>query len=212
MPSFSRIAIIGDGNVGTALTQGLTRAGYEVQAVGKEPGRVKELAGWGEVVVLAVPFAERENAVREMGDGLGGKTLVDVTNALVDGKFAASPEQSGAEHLQQMARGAKVVKAFNTVFAQNMSTGKVHGEPITAFVAGDDEGAKRRVLEMAQGIGFDPVDAGALQNARWIEGMGMLNIKLGYEVGLGPGIGLRLVHEGATRPTPERKGQAQRTR
>ena len=72
MAAKERIGIIGDGNVGTALTQGLTRAGYEVQAVGKEPGKVAEVARWAEAIVLAVPFSERENALREMGDAFHG--------------------------------------------------------------------------------------------------------------------------------------------
>lgn len=196
----TKIAVIGDGNVGTALTRGLMRVGYEVRSVGNEPSKVKELANWGKVIVLAVPFGERHNAVREMGDGLRGKTIVDVTNALGDGmSYAASFDRSGAEDLQRLAKGASVVKAFNTVFAQNMDSGQVHGEPLTAFVAGDDEGAKQRVLELAKAIGFDAVDAGPLEHARWLEALGMLNIKLGYGVGLGPAIGFKLVHEATTR-------------
>ncbi len=207
MPAFSRIAIVGDGNVGTALTQGLTRAGHEVQAVGREPGRVKELAQWGEVVVLAVPFAERQNALREMGDAIQGKVLVDVTNAVGKEGYVGNLQKSGAEEVQEWARGARVVKAFNTVFAQNMGTGQVHGERISAFVAADDEGAKRRVLQLAEGIGFDPVDAGPLKNARWLEPAAMLNMQLGYGAGLGPSIGLKLVHEGSRAASAERQGQ-----
>ena len=52
--------------------------------------------------------------------------------------------------------------AFNTVFAQNMSTGMVKGEKLTLFVAGDDEPAKKLVLSAGRNIGFDPVDAGPL--------------------------------------------------
>lgn len=205
----ARIGMIGDGNVGTALTNGLTRAGYEVRAVGREPQKVKEIGQWADTLVLAVPFSERENALRELGD-VSGKTLVDVTNALGQGMaLAVDPRsESGAEQLQRLARGARVVKAFNTVFAQHMDKGTVHGEKLTALVAGDDEGAKRRVLEMAKGIGFDAVDAGPLQNARWLETLGLLNITLGYGAGLGPAIGFRLVHEGSRAGPP---GQAERT-
>jgi predicted dinucleotide-binding enzyme len=207
-----KVAMIGDGNVGTALTQGLTRAGYEVRAVGKEPQRVKELAGWGDVVVLAVPYGERQNALREMGDAIRGKVLVDVTNALgTGGAYAGSVQKSGAEEVQDMARAAKVVKAFNTVFAQSMSDGRVHGERISTFVAGDDAQAKQKVLQLARDIGFDAVDAGNLENARWIEPMGMLNIKLGYQVGMGPGIGIKLVHEANRAGGAPPPSQPQRT-
>jgi predicted dinucleotide-binding enzyme len=204
-----RIGIIGTGNVGSALERGLTQAGHRVDSVGRQPQRVQQVARDAEVIVLAVPFGERQNALREMGDAVRGKVLVDVTNALgEDMGLAIDPKkESGAEQLQSWAHGAKVVKAFNTVFAQHMDKGEVHGEKLTVLAAGDDEGAKRRVLQMARDIGFDPVDAGPLQNARWLETLGLLNIKLGYGTDLGPAIGFRLVHEGAAQGA---KGQGSR--
>lgn len=206
-----RIAMIGDGNVGTALTQGLTRAGYEVRAVGKEPGKVKELAKWGDLIVLAVPFGERENALRQMDGAYAGKTIVDVTNALgPQMEFAADTKRSGAEELAAIATGATVVKAFNTVFAQHMTAGTLHGERLTVLVAGDDEAAKRRALRLAQDIGFDAVDAGPLANARWLETLGYLNVQLGYVQNMGPTIGFKLVHEGNA-ATQERATGARRT-
>ncbi len=196
MAGQGKVAMIGDGNVGSALSQGLKRAGYEVQAVGKEPAKVHDLAHWGEIIVLAVPFSERENALREMGDGIAGKTIVDITNALKGrGEYASSVDKGGAEQLQEMARNAKVVKAFNTSFAQTMSSGQVHGERITTFVAGDDATAKQRVQRMALDIGFDAVDAGPLKNVRWLEALGMLNIQLAFGVGMGSAMGLKLVRE-----------------
>lgn len=206
-----QIGIIGDGNVGSALEQGLSRAGYEVQSVGKDPERVERVARDAEVIILAVPFAERENAVREMGDSFRGKTLVDVTNAVGDdGGLEVDPRrESGAEQLQKMAGGANVVKAFNTVFAQHMDTGRVHGERLTALVAGDDAGAKQSVLRIARDIGFDSVDAGPLEHARWLETMGMLNIVLGYKAGLGPDSGFKFVHEGSAEKQADASRRAQ---
>lgn len=206
-----RIGMIGDGNVGTALTNGLTRAGYEVRAVGKEPQKVKEVGQWAEAIFLAVPFGERENALRTIGN-VEGKLVVDVTNALGEGMaLAVDPrKESGAEQVQKWAQGARVVKAFNTVFAQNMDSGQVHGETLSALIAGDDEGAKRKVLDMAKGIGFDAVDAGPLQNARWLETLGLLNITLGYGVGLGPSTGFRYVHEKAKTETKGGAGEQKR--
>ena len=82
--------------------------------------------------------------VAELGDGVNGKTLVGVTNALTeDMQLASGCTTSGAEALQQKARGAKVVKAFNTQFAQRMDNGVVEGQPVTVFVAGDDAAAKQ---------------------------------------------------------------------
>jgi 8-hydroxy-5-deazaflavin:NADPH oxidoreductase len=190
-----KVGIIGDGNVGNALRRGLERAGYEVRAVGKNPGQVHETGTWAEVVIIAVPFEAVDDAVRELGDSIRGKTLVDVTNALTENmQLASGCTSSGAEALQQKAPGAKVVKAFNTQFASHMDTGAVDGQQLTVFAAGDDAAAKDRVIQMARDIGFDAIDAGPLQNARLLEPLGYFNIQLGYVLGLGANIGLKLIH------------------
>ena len=189
-----KIGIIGDGNVGSALRRGLERSGYQVRAVGKDPAQVRETGHWAEVIMLAVPYGAVDDALRELGDGVNGKTIVDVTNALTpDMQLASGCTTSGGETLQRKARGAKVVKAFNTQFAQRMDSGSVDGQPVTVFAAGDDGAAKQQVMQMARDIGFDTVDAGPLQNARLLEPLGYFNIQLGYALGLGTDIGLRLV-------------------
>jgi predicted dinucleotide-binding enzyme len=78
-----KIAIIGKGSVGSAIGTGLERVGYTVRSVGKgEPGAGRDTAAWGDVVILAVPFGEIDNALGEIGGALKGKTLIDVTNPL----------------------------------------------------------------------------------------------------------------------------------
>jgi predicted dinucleotide-binding enzyme len=189
-----KVGIIGDGNVGSALRRGLERAGYEVRTVGKEPAQVRETGHWADVIVLAVPYGAIDDAVRELGDTVNGKTIVDVTNALTpDMQLASGCTASGGETLQQKARGAKVVKAFNTQFAQRMDSGRLDGQPVTVFAAGDDVASKQQVLQMARDIGFEAVDAGPLQNARLLEPLGYFNIQLGYVLGLGTDIGLKLM-------------------
>ncbi len=189
-----KVGIIGEGNVGNALRRGLERTGYQVRAVGKAPGQVRETGSWADIVILAVPYGAIGDAVAELGDAVNGKTLLDVTNALTDDmQLASGCTSSGAEALQQKARGAKVVKAFNTQFAQHMESGAVGGQQLTTFVAADDANAKRQVIQMARDIGFDVVDAGPLQNARLLEPLGYFNIQLGYVLGLGTAIGLKLV-------------------
>ena len=189
-----RIGIIGNGNVGSALARGLERGGYPVRAVDSEPGKVKETGEWAEVVILAVPYGAVDDVIRELGASIQDKTLVDVTNALTeDMQLASGCTTSRAEHLQQIARGARVVKAFNTQFAGHMDTGQLGGQPLTVFAASDDLQAKQQVMEMAKGIGFSPIDAGPLQNARLLEPLGYFDIQLGYVLGLGTNIGLQLV-------------------
>ena len=191
----TRIGIIGDGNVGSALARGLKRAGHDVRAVGKDRTAIRETASWAEVVVLAVPFAAIDEVVKEVADVVEGKTLIDVTNAIGDNmSLAVGFTTSGAEELQRKVPGARVVKAFNTVFAQHMDSGRLGDQPLTAFVAGDDAGARTSALTLAREIGFDAVDAGPLRNARLLEPLALLNIQLGYGLGMGPQIGFKLLH------------------
>lgn len=189
-----KIGIIGDGNVGTALKRGLERAKYEVKSVGHDPKGVQETAAWGEVIILAVPFAAMDDTLREMGKAVEGKTLIDVTNVLTpDYQLALGCTTSGAEELQKKAPGAKVIKAFNTAFAGHMDTGRVKSEPITLFAAGDDPEAKATVLQLGRDIGFDTVDGGPLQNARWLETLGYFHIQLGYALKMGTDVEFKLI-------------------
>jgi len=190
-----KIGIVGDGHVGSALQRGLERAGHQTRAVGKDPKGVREVGAFGEVLILAVPWPAQEDALRELGENANGKVLVDVSNALTaDMQLALGHTTSAAEELQKKARGTKVVKAFNTVFAQWMDSGRVKDQPITTFIASDDAQAKATLLQLAQEIGFDAVDAGPLKNARWIESMAYLIISMAYMQKMGPQLGFRLIH------------------
>jgi 8-hydroxy-5-deazaflavin:NADPH oxidoreductase len=190
-----KIGILGDGHVGSALARGAERAGYEVKAVGSDKKAQQDAAKWADLVVLAVPFIAIDEVVHALGDALDGKTLVDVTNALgPQMKLAVGFTTSGAEELQKKAPRARVAKAFNSVFAQHMDTGRVGDQRLTAFVASDDARAKSETLELARNIGFDAVDAGPLESARLLEPLALLNIRLGYMLGMGTQIGIELVH------------------
>ena len=119
------------------------------------------------VVVLAVPYTAVDGILDELGDALAGKTVVDVTNALKpDGSGLLLEGTSAAEAIQARVASARVVKAFNTVFASGQAQPVVDGIQLDAFVAGDDAEAKAAVLELASSIGFRPIDAGPLSMAR----------------------------------------------
>lgn len=201
-----RIAILGSGTVGKALAEGFVKSKHQVQFGSRDPSEVegppgtslvtqKEATAWGEVVVLAVPYVAVRETVEAVGvDLLDGKILVDPTNALTtDFELALGFTTSGAEELAKQVPGARVVKAFNTVFAQNQANGHVGEQPLTLFVAGDDEEAKETVMNLGHEMGFEPVDAGPLKSARYLEPMGLMLITFGYGLGMGPGIGFRLV-------------------
>jgi hypothetical protein len=123
---------------------------------------------------------------------------VDVTNALnEEAGLAVGFTTSGGEELQKKLPRAHEVKALNTVFAGLMETGQVEGQPLSAFVAGDDDVARSTVMELARDIGFDAVNSGSLKNARLLEPLGVLNIQLGYFLGYGAQGGFRHLHAAA---------------
>ena len=183
------IAIIGAGNVGTTLAGALARAGHRVTISAKTQGHAaaaaeKTGADWassnrdaiaaGDVVILAVPGTAFDGLVKEVGDDLAGKVVVDVSNRPTPDPSGAGT--SAAEELQVRLPAASVVKAFNTVFASRQADPVVAGVPADGFVAGDDDDAKRKVLGIVESIGFRPVDAGSLAVARTLEGMAWLII------------------------------------
>jgi 8-hydroxy-5-deazaflavin:NADPH oxidoreductase len=196
MTDQTRIGIIGKGDVGTSLQEGFEGAGYQVEIAGHNEKDVRRVAEDCDMLVLAVPHGELENAIKECQGAHKGKIVVDVSNITdEDGNFTGNMKESRAEILQKNVPEAKVIKAFNTVFAPNMPTGSVGDESLSLFVAGDDESARHRVEQIGRDMGYDPVDAGPLRNARYLEALGYLNMQLASEQGMGDQIGFRLVHE-----------------
>jgi len=190
------IAIIGAGNVGTALAGAFARAGHHVTISATHPEHAAEAAqstGTGsagtnqeavaasDVVILAVPGTAFDAIVGEVGNELAGKVVIDVSNRPTPDPSGAGT--SAAEELQARIPGANVVKAFNTAFATRQAEPVVEGVAADGFVAGDDDEAKQKVLDLVESIGFRPVDAGSLAGARTLEGMAWLNISRAMQGG-----------------------------
>jgi 8-hydroxy-5-deazaflavin:NADPH oxidoreductase len=190
-----KIAIIGKGNVGSALCSGLSNHGHEIKFGHRNPAEpVADAAKWGEIIILAVPHNNANDAIEEIKPYADGKTVIDVMNAIGPNMdLDISCETSTAEETQKKLPTAHVDKAFNTVFAPNQSTGKAGDQQLTAFIAGDDSKAKQTVAQLTRDIGFDPVDCGPLKAARNLEAMGILIINLAYNYGRGNKIGYKLV-------------------
>jgi 8-hydroxy-5-deazaflavin:NADPH oxidoreductase len=189
-----KIAIIGKGNVGKSLSKGLSSK-HEVKFGHRDPAEpVADAAKWGEIIILAVPHENAEDAIKEVKPYADGKVVIDVMNAIGPKmELGISCTTSTAEETQKKLPKALVVKAFNTVFARNQDTGKIGSEQLTAFIAGDDAKAKQTVAQLTRDIGFDPVDVGPLKAARFLDAMAIMIINLAYSYGMGPKIGYRLV-------------------
>jgi NADPH-dependent F420 reductase len=200
------ISILGTGNMAKGLAGVFAAAGYSVVLGSRDAARAANVAGEvgasvagadlktaaerADVVVLAVPYAAAAETVAAAG-GLAGKTVVDITNPMTDdyAGLTLGHTTSAAEEIQKLAPRAKVVKAFNTIFASVLAAGgKAAGEAATVFVAGDDADAKTTVEQIAAKAGFVPLEVGGLAGARYLEPLGGLNIALGYGRGLGTNI------------------------
>ena len=203
-----QIAVIGAGNVGTALGSGWSAAGHLVTYGVRNPtdqryaghggkfATIGQAVAGAEVVVLATPWPAIESALAAAGD-LSGKTLIDCTNPLVmDAQglhLALGHTTSCAEKVAALAPGASVFKAFNTTGAENMARAGSFPTPPVMFVAGDDAAKKPMVITLARDLGFDPVDAGPLLNARLLEPLAMLWIDLALKRGAGRDFAFALV-------------------
>jgi hypothetical protein len=190
-----RIAIIGTGNLGTALGVSWIARGHDIvfgvrDANGDArpsgvPARVRLVdvrtaAQGAEVVVLAVPAGAAESVVDAIGaDSLHQTVLVDATNPISRGvRVAAGPNgESQAERLQARVPQARLVKALNQVGA-NVVAKPAFPMRVVSFVAGDDTGAKGTVLSLVGDLGFEGVDAGRLMRARELEELALLWISL----------------------------------
>ena len=197
------ITIIGSGNVGSGFVKQLSAAGHRVRVTGRDAAKAAALAAQypgvqavgpaqaaqqAEVIVVATPYESAVAALKSLGD-LDGKVVVDVTNPLTADYMGLTigHATSAAEEIARAVPGARVVKAFNTVFAQLLADGGDLGDDrkATVFVAGDDEQANQTVTALAQSMGFTTQAAGGLKNARYLEPLAGLNIYLGYGAGLG---------------------------
>ena len=194
------VSIIGTGNMARGIATRAAAAGSEVQVLGRDTDRTTALATelgatagtvgdalTGDIVVLAVPYAAAAPIVESYGDALVGKVVVDITNPVDFATFAGlvtPADSSGAQEIAKSApAGTHVVKAFNTIFASTLADGQVKGEPLDVLIAGDDADAKARLGDLVAKAGLRPLDAGPLERAHWLEGLGFVHMTIASGAG-----------------------------
>ncbi len=196
------VSILGSGNMAKAIATRLLAGGNSVTLFSRDPGKTegvaRELAKGAKggaavktaalgspitdsVVISALWYPVALDVVRQYGDALRGKTLVEISNPLNQtyDDMATPAGTSAAEEVAQVApQSMKVVKAFNTVFAGLLAQGHVGGQPLDVLLAGDDAGAKATVAGLLEQGGLHAIDAGPLKRARQLEGMALVSISL----------------------------------
>ena len=186
------IGIIGAGHIGQSVAGQLLKNNISVlisnsrgpqtlepvtQKLGKDAKSVTTAeAATAEIVVLALPWWEvnKLTALIDWKD----KLVIDITNEfLPDGKIADLGDKTSTGIVLEQIPGARIIKAFNTLFAARIAADPVVGEGRrVVFVAGDDEGAKTETIELINTIGFAPVDLGTLSSgSRFIEAKGVFS-------------------------------------
>jgi predicted dinucleotide-binding enzyme len=184
-------AILGQGNMGKGLAKRLNGKVDIILGARTPSGSVKSYADavkGADIVVLAVPF---DAAIELAGSlKLAGKVVVDMSNPVTAdySGLKLGHTTSAAEEIQKAAPDAKVVKAFNTIFAGLFDAPATVTADVPVFVAGNDEAAVERVSELVRQAGFTADNAGKLDASRLIEPLGMLNIRFGYGLGRGTAI------------------------
>lgn len=206
------IGIIGAGNMGSGLGKLWAQKGHRVIfSYSRDPEKLDALAKsnpnasagtpaeavkLSEVILLSVRWVAVEDAIKAAGP-IQGKILIDCTNPLKPdlSDLAIGHTTSAAEEIAKLVPRAKVVKAFNTVFAEIYhSDSRLYGSRRpTMFYCGDDIGAKTTVAKLINELGFAPIDAGPLKSARYLEPLAMLMIQLGYVQGMGTNIAVNLI-------------------
>ncbi|MFI0370328.1 NADPH-dependent F420 reductase [Actinomadura sp. 1N219] len=194
-----KIGVLGAGRMTEALASGWVRAGHDVlvggrtagktadlaKRIGARAGTLREAAEFGDAVLVAVLLAGLDETLRAAGapEGtLAGKTVIDCGNAVDIADFSQVTYEGGSSMAEEIARlspGAHVVKAFNQAHADvwRMRPPVFGGRPLAVPIAGADEG-KPAAGTLIRDLGAEPLDAGDLTQARHLEAMAIIVIRL----------------------------------
>jgi len=207
-----RIGILGSGLMGGKLGTIFARAGHEVmfsyarsdrklRRVARQAGpRARagtpaQAARDADAVLLAVHWQRVDDVLRQAGS-LSGAVVITCSLPMNadDTRLVVAHNTSGAEALARKTRRAKIVSAFSTVPSEvfyGVFAKRRQARRPTLVYCGDDRGAKRVAARLIRDVGFEPVDAGALKIARYIEPFTLLMAQLAYDGAGGPELAYR---------------------
>jgi len=209
-----RIGILGSGLMGGKLGTIFTRAGHDVvfsyarsqtklerlarDAGGKaRAGSPREAALNADALLLAVHWSRVDDVLKQAGD-LSGKVIVTCSLPMSadDTRLVIAHTSSGAETLAKKVRRVDVVCAFSSVPSEVLfdvfdAKRRTRRRPSLVY-CGDDQDAKDVAASLIRDVGFEPVDAGPLRIARYVEPFSLAMAQLAYEGDEGPEIAYRI--------------------
>ena len=190
-----RVGVLGSADVGKALAAGFKRHGYPVRIGSRTPakladysrdegieaGTFADVAAWGEILVLAVKGTAADALLKQLGDSIAGKVIIDTTNPIAEApptdgvlSYFTGPNDSLMERLQQSHPSGRFVKAWSSVGSARMvDPAFADGRP-TMFICGNDATARKTVAAILDQFGWEPADMGGALAARAIEPLAML--------------------------------------
>jgi 8-hydroxy-5-deazaflavin:NADPH oxidoreductase len=206
------IGILGSGDVGCRLGDGLIALGHKVKIGTREPGKLdlqqwinnhgQEKAAAGtfaeatsfgdELIFLATLWDGASNAIKMANvKNFTGKIVIDVTNPLdfskgMPPRLAVGHTDSAGETVQRLLPESKIVKALNTVGNLQMVNPDFQGGPPTMFVCGNDKDAKKTVADsILTPFGWETIDIGGIEGSRLLEPLAMLWITYYFRTNTG---------------------------
>jgi 8-hydroxy-5-deazaflavin:NADPH oxidoreductase len=207
-----RIGILGSGLMGSKLGVIFARAGHEVvfsysrtqrkleelarnAGAKARAGTPREAAQQADLLLLAVHWSNVDDVLKQAGD-VSGKIIATCSLPMNadDTSLVVVDSSSGAEELARKAPGAAVVSAFGSVPSEVLFAvfeARTTDRHPNLVHCGDDARAKEVVAGLIREVGFEPVDAGPLRIARYIEPFTLLIAQLAYEGERGPELAYR---------------------
>ena len=201
------ITILGSGNVGGSLALVWSKKGHRIFIGARNPDSsniknvlrespanitihpISEAARLGDIIVMAVPVQALHEVINKMGN-VRGKLIVDCLNP-INGNLEGF--NSVSEAIKAWTGSFRIIKAFNTTGSRNLMFPTYGKLKIDTFICGDHEGDKDLIKNLAVELGFDPIDAGGLENASLLESLAKLWVNLAYRQRLGSDIAFKLL-------------------
>jgi len=206
MKTKQTVAVIGASEeMGSAIAKSISKGNYRVLLYSRDPIRTEavindiktdhpsadvEIVGdaldacWeADIIIIAVPDVAEKEISESIRKVTNQKIVISVSNPINETFDGLTTKQntSAAEELQKLLPNAKVIKAFNTTFADDFKQPVINGQQMDCFIAGNDENALEVVYDLVKTTGFNPVIAGDLSASRILESMQFLLMQLSMQ-------------------------------